>query len=93
MALVILMLAVLGPVWALEDPVRLQAGLVAGATEDGMGVYKGIPFAAPPVGELRWKPPRPVEPWDGVRQAVEFSAACQHFRIRRSRCTRPQPYL
>lgn len=79
MALVILMLAVLGPVWALEDPVRLQAGLVAGATEDGMGVYKGIPFAAPPVGELRWKPPRPVEPWDGVRQADEFSAACQQL--------------
>ena len=38
----------------------------------GVRVYKGIPFAAAPVGRLRWRPPEPVLPWDGVRPAGEF---------------------
>ena len=45
-------------------------GFVSGLivdTESGVRAYKGIPFAAPPVGDLRWKPPQPVVPWDGVR--------------------------
>jgi para-nitrobenzyl esterase len=39
-------------------------------------VYKGIAFAAPPVGELRWKPPQPVVPWEGVREAADFGPTC-----------------
>jgi para-nitrobenzyl esterase len=39
-------------------------------------VFKGIPFAAPPVGDLRWRAPEPVKPWSGVRQAADYSAAC-----------------
>jgi para-nitrobenzyl esterase len=43
---------------------------------DGISEFKGIPFAAPPVGELRWKAPQPVKPWPGVRQTVKFGTAC-----------------
>jgi para-nitrobenzyl esterase len=50
-------------------------GLVVGEKKD-IFVYKGIPFAAPPVGELRWKPPQAVKSWPGVRDCFEFGAAC-----------------
>ncbi len=48
------------------------AGTVEGSEENGLCVFRGIPFAAPPVGELRFKPPQPVEPWDGIRKATSF---------------------
>jgi hypothetical protein len=48
------------------DPVRTEYGLVRGATEEGLTVYRGVPFAVPPVGDLRWRPPQPVAKWDGV---------------------------
>ena len=41
--------------------------------EDGLTVYKGIPFAAPPVGDLRWRAPQPAAKWDGVKQANKFA--------------------
>lgn len=50
-----------------------EYGLVQGAAEDGLTVYRGIPFAAPPVGPLRWQPPQPAAKWEGVRQTVEFA--------------------
>jgi para-nitrobenzyl esterase len=60
------------------DPVRLDSGLVAGVWEHNAETraYRGIPFAAPPVGDLRWEAPQPVQPWGGVRQADAFSAEC-----------------
>jgi para-nitrobenzyl esterase len=61
---------------ALADPVSVEGGSVQGAVEDGLTVYRGIPFAAPPVGDLRWKPPQPVKPWAGVLQANQFAKAC-----------------
>ena len=63
---------------AIEDPVRLDAGLVAGGetSPSGVRVFRGLPFAAPPVGENRWRAPQPVEPWDGVRDASEFGNVC-----------------
>lgn len=56
--------------------VAVEGGRVRGTVEDGLAVYKGVPFAAPPVGELRWKAPQRVVPWEGVRAADHFQAAC-----------------
>jgi para-nitrobenzyl esterase len=57
-------------------PARTQAGLVQGVTKDDITVYKGIPFAAPPVGDLRWRAPEPPVAWTGVRTADKFAPAC-----------------
>ena len=56
--------------------VKTDAGSVLGVQQGGLRVYTGIPFAAPPTGELRWKPPAPVKPWDGVKETKIFSPAC-----------------
>ena len=59
--------------------VTLQAGAIAGAfvgEDQHVRVFKGIPFAAPPLGERRWQPPYPVEPWEGIRDATTFSSSC-----------------
>ncbi len=63
---------------SLLGPVATLAGAVAGIpTSDGLVVaFRGIPYAAPPVGELRWKPPQPVTPWTGVRFARAFGPSC-----------------
>ena len=62
---------------ALDEVVETTYGKVRGAFADGpMLAYKGIPFAAPPVGDLRWKPPMPPVPWEGERDATEFGASC-----------------
>jgi len=59
------------------DSVRTHSGLVSGeGLEDGIRVFRGIPFAAPPVGDLRWRPPQEVAPWDEMRNATEFGAVC-----------------
>jgi para-nitrobenzyl esterase len=56
--------------------VRVAEGVLRGGEKDGIFSFKGIPFARPPVGGLRWRPPRPPEPWQGVRDAVAFGPAC-----------------
>ena len=61
--------------------VKVDGGDVQGVVADGVESFKGIPFAAPPVGELRWRPPQPVVPWTGVRQAAEFGADCMQGRF------------
>jgi para-nitrobenzyl esterase len=63
--------------------VHTEAGVVAGTqSADGkVVIFKGVPFAAPPVGELRWKAPQPVARWKGVRKATEFGARCMQARI------------
>lgn len=59
--------------------VEVPGGTVGGYATEGALVFRGIPFAAPPLGELRWKPPAPVVPWPGVRDAVEARPSClQH---------------
>lgn len=54
-------------------PVMTEYGLVQGVTEQDLTVYRGIPFAAPPVGELRWRAPQPAAKWDGVRETTKFA--------------------
>ena len=56
--------------------IRVDGGVVAGVDANGVRVFKGIPYAAAPIGNLRWKPPRPVIPWHGVRDASAFGAEC-----------------
>lgn len=51
-------------------------GKVQGAVEDGVASWKGIPFAAPPVGPLRWRAPQPAASWQGVRPATQYSHDC-----------------
>jgi para-nitrobenzyl esterase len=53
--------------------VKVEEGILQGTVEDELTVYKGIPFAAPPVGDLRWCAPQPAEKWEGVRQADKFA--------------------
>src|SRR5258707_5220727 len=55
----------------------ITGGQVRGAMlQNGGSVFKGIPYAQPPVGELRWREPMPVKPWSGVRDATAFGAVC-----------------
>jgi para-nitrobenzyl esterase len=54
----------------------VTGGRVTGVAANGVVSFKGIPFAAPPVGALRWKAPQPVKPWTGVKQANTFGASC-----------------
>lgn len=62
---------------ATAPTVLVDAGLVAGVTDsNGVTSYKGIPFAAPPTGNLRWQPPQPAAHWNGVRQADHFGTSC-----------------
>ncbi len=66
-----------GPTMA-QTEVKTTTGMLAGARHDGgaLRVFKGVPYAAPPVGERRWKAPAPPLPWRGVRQATGFGAQC-----------------
>ncbi|MBO0725247.1 MAG: carboxylesterase family protein [Blastocatellia bacterium] len=59
-----------------NDIVRVEGGLISGSVVDGVRSYKGIPFAAPPVGELRWKAPQPPAAWEGVRECDAFGPDC-----------------
>jgi para-nitrobenzyl esterase len=54
-------------------PVKVENGLLQGTSEDGLTVYRGIPFAAPPVGDFRWRAPQPAANWGGVRPADKFA--------------------
>jgi para-nitrobenzyl esterase len=54
-------------------PVQVEGGLAQGTSEEGLTIYRGIPFAAPPVGDLRWRAPQPAAKWEGVLQAFKFA--------------------
>ena len=56
--------------------VQVQTGQLQGVIENDMHAFKGVPFSAPPVGELRWRPPQPALPWAGTRDASQFGDSC-----------------
>ncbi|MBD3647691.1 MAG: carboxylesterase family protein, partial [Pseudomonadales bacterium] len=66
----------------LPETIEVEGGLVSGTPSWGAGVtmFRGIPFAAPPVGENRWRPPQPVKAWNGILQADGFGPACMQTR-------------
>ena len=68
---------------AAADRVKTANGAVEGAGRQGSGVraFKGVPFAQPPTGDLRWKEPQPVRSWAGVRQATKFGPRCMQAPI------------
>src|SRR5580765_3032217 len=61
---------------AATDTVKTEGGAVSGTMTAGVRVFKGIPYASPPVGDLRWRPPQAVEPWAGVRDGSQYGAEC-----------------
>ena len=61
---------------ATERPVLIETGAVRGVTEDGVRRWLGLPYAAPPVGDRRWRAPTAARPWSGVRAATAFEPAC-----------------
>jgi para-nitrobenzyl esterase len=61
---------------AVAQQVLTESGVISGTRTNRLSVYKGIPFAAPPVGDLRWRPPVRVAPWNGPRKADTFAPAC-----------------
>lgn len=72
-AMPMLMVACTSEVQLPEGQVKTQQGILEGEVQEQIVVYRGVPFAAPPVGDLRWKEPQPVQAWDTVRQAKEFA--------------------
>ena len=73
--------------------VKTDGGQLVGelAATPGVAAYKGIPYAAPPVGALRWKAPQPAEPWKGLRKADTFGHRCQQNRVYDDMIFRDEP--
>ena len=79
--LTIMLMIPLSVVAASAPQVKTKAGTVEGKNDGGVHAFLGIPYAAPPVGELRWKPPVPAASWTGVRKATEFGAHCMQGNV------------
>ncbi len=78
---------------ALPNEIRIETGLVSGVagSNSEVRVFKGIPFAAPPLGDLRWRAPQPPAKWKGVRKADEFSPVCMQNRFPGANTSGPAP--
>ena len=61
--------------------VKIDSGEVRGTASGGLEIFKGIPYAAPPLGSLRWRAPQPVKPWKGVRDATSFGHDCMQLPV------------
>ena len=76
LALAVVFAIAWSPAHAAGEQVQVTGGTVEGAVADGVSAFKGIPYAAPPVGDLRWRPPQPVVPWTGVKSATAYGHDC-----------------
>ena len=76
---------------AITEPVRIDTGLLSGTSTSSadVRVFKGIPYAAPPTGALRWRAPQPAAHWDSVRKADQFGSVCMQNRA--ANATGPAP--
>src|SRR4029077_12411647 len=61
--------------------VKIDTGAVAGKSEGAIDAFLGIPYAAPPVGDLRWKPPMPAAKWEGDHDATKFGSRCMQTDV------------
>jgi len=59
--------------------VKIDTGILRGSADNGIAAFRGIPFAAPPVGDLRWRPPQPAAKWPGVREATQYGSDCMQL--------------
>ncbi len=66
---------------AMAQRVATESGAISGVREDRLSIYKGVPFAAPPVADLRWRPPELVAPWTNTRKADAFAPACMQTGV------------
>jgi len=66
---------------AQAQQVSTESGAISGVSESGLRVYKGVPFAAPPIGDLRWRPPAHVTPWTSTRKAIAFAPSCMQTGV------------
>ena len=64
------------PLRAGSEQVKIAGGTIEGSVEAGVSSFKGIPYAEPPVGDLRWRPPQPVKPWTGVKATTAYGHDC-----------------
>jgi para-nitrobenzyl esterase len=78
-AFILTQLLVLVPALAGQQVVQIDTGKLRGVAADGVVAYKGIPYAAPPVGDLRWRAPQPAAAWQGVRSAAEYGHDCMQL--------------
>ena len=80
LAFVVFAVAQLADVAAAQRVVT-ESGAISGTSESGLRIYKGVPFASPPIGELRWRPPVPMASWTGTRKADAFAPACMQVGV------------
>lgn len=71
--------------------VTIVQGELAGVREENLAVFRGIPYAQPPVGDLRWRPPQPAPAWTGVRDAAAFGPSCPQPELPQASVYRDEP--